>query len=138
MPTHDDADAGVSGRHEARERALALLYEAEQRDMAPGDLLADLPVPPDPFAEELVRGVAGAQAELDELLTTAATNWSLDRMAVLDRAILRIGAFELCHRPEVPVAVVIDEAVELAKAYSTDESPRFVNGVLARIADDTR
>src|SRR5690606_35807716 len=130
-------DAGAfGGRHEARERALALLYESEQKEQPADAVLAELPVPPDEFAEALVRGVAEHHEALDELIAAAATNWRLDRMAMLDRTILRIGAFELLHRPDVPVAVAIDEAVELAKAYGGDESPRFVNGVLARIADE--
>jgi N utilization substance protein B len=131
-----DASAGVAGRHEARERALALLYEAEQKDVDVLAVLDALPVPPDPFASALVRGVAEHQDDLDARLEAAATNWTLERMAMLDRAILRLGTFELCFLPDVPRAVAIDEAVELAKAYSTDESPRFVNGVLARIASD--
>jgi N utilization substance protein B len=128
--------AGAGGRHEARERALALLYEAEQKAMTPSALLAELPVAPDPFAEDLVRGVEATQDELDDLIAVAATNWRLDRMAVLDRAILRLGAYELAHRPDVPIAVALDEAVELAKVYSTDDSPKFVNGVLARVASE--
>jgi N utilization substance protein B len=132
------ADAGVGGRHEARERALALLYEAEQKGVAPSAVLAELPIPPDPYAEALVRGVEASADTLDDRLQAATTNWRLDRMAVLDRAILRLGAYELLERSDVPAAVAIDEAVELAKAYSTDDSPRFVNGVLARVADDAR
>ena len=77
-----------------------------------------------------------ADDAIDLVIQGAATNWRLDRMAMLDRSVLRLGTFELLHRPDVPVAVVIDEAVELAKAYGGDESPRFVNGILARIADD--
>lgn len=134
MSGRDPRAAGVSGRHEARERALALLYEAEQKDQSVAEVLDALPLPPDAFAEELVRGVAAHRDELDGLIVAHAHNWTLARMPVLDRAILRMGAFELRHRPDVPTAVAIDEAVELAKAYGTDDSPRFVNGVLAAIA----
>jgi transcription antitermination protein NusB len=123
-------------RHEARERALGLLYEAEQKGIEPEAVLAELPVAPDSFAEELVRGVAEHAAELDALIAATATNWRLERMAMLDRTVLRLGTYELLHRPDVPPAVAIDEAVELAKAYCGEESPRFVNGVLARIAED--
>src|SRR5262245_52891050 len=135
MPPADDAGA-YAGRHEARERALSLLYEAEQKGVPVEDVLAELPIAPDPFTEDLVRGVADHGAALDEVIAARATNWRLDRMAMLDRAVLRLGTYELLHRPDVPHAVAIDEAVELAKAYCGDESPRFVNGVLARIADD--
>src|SRR5829696_8863159 len=116
-------DAGPhAGRHEARERALSLLYEAEQKGVAPGDVLDELPVRPDPFAEELVRGVAEHAGALDEVIAATATNWRLDRMAMLDLALLRLGAYELLHRPDIPPAVAIDEAVELAKTYCGDES----------------
>jgi N utilization substance protein B len=131
-----DEPGHYAGRHEARERALALLYEAEQKGVPPAEVLDELPVPPDPFAEELVRGIADHAPELDALIAATATNWRLDRMAMLDRTVLRMGVYELLHRDDVPHAVAIDEAVELAKAYCGDDSPRFVNGVLAKIADD--
>ena len=121
-------------RHEARERALLLLYEAELKKIPAGDVLASLAVAPDPFVTELVRGVATHLAALDEMVAEAAVDWELDRMAVVDRNILRLAAFELLEHTQTPVAVVIDEAVELAKRYSTDQSGPFVNGVLATIA----
>jgi N utilization substance protein B len=126
----------LGGRRAARERALSLLYEAEQKDVPVSEVLAELPVPPDPYAEDLARGVERHADELDDAIATAAVNWRLDRMAMLDRALLRQAGYELLHRPDVPMAVVLDEAVELAKTYGGDESPRFVNGVLARIADE--
>lgn len=135
MSPADDTGA-FAGRREARERALALLYEAEQKGVPASDVLAELPVAPDPFAEELVRGVEERATDLDDVIGAAATNWRLDRMAMLDRALLRLGTYELLYRPDVPYAVAIDEAVELAKTYCGDDSPRFVNGVLAKIADD--
>jgi N utilization substance protein B len=125
-------------RREARERALSLLYEAETKGISPDEVLSELPVPPDPFVTELVEGVGGAQAEVDELISTHAIGWALDRMPVIDRSLLRMGAFELLHLPDVPTAVVISEAVELAGQYSTDESGRFINGVLAKIAGVAR
>ncbi len=134
----DPAATAPTPRHEARERALSLLYEAEQRALEVSDLLAALPVPPDAFATELAAGVGGHVAELDEILARHAHHWRLDRMALLDRTILRMAAYELAHHPDVPTAVVIDEAVELAKTYSTDESPRFVNGVLSAVAAELR
>ncbi|HVF76563.1 MAG TPA: transcription antitermination factor NusB [Acidimicrobiales bacterium] len=121
-------------RREARERALSLLYEAELKDQAPADLLAELAVDPDPFAVDLVSGVGEHQAELDEVIARYAIDWALDRMPVVDRNVLRLGVFELLHRPEIPVGAVISEAVELAKRYSTEDSGRFVNGVLAGVA----
>ena len=123
-------------RSEARERALSLLYEAEAKGMGAGAVVDGLPVAPDALAELLVRGVETEQGRIDELITRYAKGWTLARMAQVDRTVLRIATFELLARPEVPVAVVLDEAVELAKRFSTDDSGRFVNGVLAAIARD--
>jgi N utilization substance protein B len=87
------------------------------------------------YADACVRGVAEAGASLDAQIAAASQHWRLERMARVDRNVLRLGTWELAHRPDVPCAVVLDEAVELAKAYGTDESGAFVNGVLNRIAD---
>lgn len=87
------------------------------------------------YADEAVRGVAANLAGIDAQITSASTHWRLERMARVDRNLLRLGTWELAHRPDVPRAVVLDEAVELAKAFGTEESSAFVNGVLARIAD---
>ena len=125
-------------RHQARERALSLLYEAAIKQVEPEAVLAELPVAPDPFAIDLVRGVAGAQARIDQLVTEAAVGWQLERMPVIDRTVLRLATYELLARPDIPVAVAIDEAVELAKRYSTEQSGGFVNGVLATIARRVR
>lgn len=128
----------VGSRREARERALGLLYEAEAKGITPAEVLAELPVPPDPFAADLVAGVGAVQERLDELISRFAVDWTVERMPVIDRTVLRIATFELVERPEVPIAAVISEAVELAKTYSTEDSGRFVNGVLASIAAEVR
>ena len=126
-------------RTEARERALALLYEAEAKGATPADVLAALPAPPDPLAVLLVEGVATHRDRIDGLLATHAHGWTIDRMPATDRTVARIGIFELLERSDVPTAVVLDEAVELAKRYGgTDDSGRFVNGVLAAVARDVR
>ncbi len=130
-------DVGGS-RRQARERALSLLYEAESKDLAPGAVLATLPVEPAPYAAEVVNGVGEHLDELDKWITGYAKDWTIDRMPALDRALLRMGVFELLHRPDVPTGAVISEAVELAQRFSTDESSRFVNGMLARIAETVR
>lgn len=87
------------------------------------------------YAREIVDGVQDHRDEIDEQLETVAQGWALDRMPHIDRSLLRIATWELLHNAEVPTAVAIDEAVELAKAYSTEDSGRFINGVLARIAE---
>lgn len=125
-------------RREARERALSLLYEAEAKDVEPSDVLHDLPVPPDAFTADLVEGVGSRRQEIDDLLASHAIGWALDRMPAVDRALLRMATYELLARPDVPTAVVLSEAVELAGNYSTDESGRFVNGVLSAVAGEVR
>jgi N utilization substance protein B len=123
-----------STRREARERALSLLYEAESKQASPSAVLAELPVRPDPFVIEIVRGVEAEQTRIDGLIAGHAIGWTVERMPVVDRALLRMATFELMARPDVPTGVVISEAVELATQYSTEESGRFVNGMLATIA----
>jgi N utilization substance protein B len=125
-------------RREARERALSLLYEADAKQTAPSAVLADLPVAPDPFVADVVLGVERRADEIDTLITRFAIDWTIDRMPVIDRSLLRMATFELLEQGDVPTGVIISEAVALAKEYSTDESGRFVNGVLASIAADTR
>ena len=125
-------------RREARERALGLLYEADAKDVTPLEVLDVQAVPPDEFAGDIVRGVGAHQVEVDELIRRFAKGWTLERMPVIDRTLLRMATYELGHRPDVPTAAIISEAVELAKRYSTDDSGRFVNGMLGRIAEELR
>jgi N utilization substance protein B len=125
-------------RRQARERALSLLYEAESKDLPPAAVLAGLPVEPAPYAADVVSGVGEYLDELDKWITSYAKDWTIERMPALDRALLRMGVFELLHRPDVPTGAVISEAVELAQRFSTDESSRFVNGMLGRIAETVR
>jgi transcription antitermination protein NusB len=125
-------------RSDARERVLYLLYEARQKDLPVGEVLAAQVVAPDELTTMLVTGVAAHRDRLDAAIAERAEGWSLARMPLLDLDVLRLGAFELAERPDVPVAVVIDEAVELAKRFSTDNSGRFVNGVLSALAAQLR
>jgi transcription antitermination protein NusB len=128
----------MATRREARERALGLCYELETRGLSPDELLDGLAASPDAYAETLLRGVGEHQAEIDELLDTLSEHWALGRMPAIDRALLRIGSYELGWEPEIPTAVAIDEAVDLANEYSTKDSGRFVNALLARIAAEFR
>ncbi|MDQ1420330.1 MAG: transcription antitermination protein NusB, partial [Acidimicrobiaceae bacterium] len=134
----EPASAPYGSRREARERALSLLYEADAKAITPAALLDEIPVEPPPYVTSLVSGVGERLARIDELIARYAIDWTIDRMPVVDRMVVRIATFELIGRPDVPTGVVISEAVELAKRYSTDESGRFVNGVLASIAAETR
>ena len=129
---------GTGERRRSRERALELAYEAESKGLLPGDLLEELVVAPTDFAVQLVVGLTEYLGEIDRLVSEHSSGWAIDRMPVVDRCIIRIGTYELLVELDVPVAVVIDEAVELAKEYSTEDSGRFVNGVLAAIADIVR
>jgi transcription antitermination protein NusB len=128
----------MATRREARERALSFCYELEVRGADVASLLDDLPVQPDPYVATLVQGVAEHRDELDAILRKYSEHWALERMPLVDRAVLRIGCYELGWQPELPTGVVISEAVELAKQYSTKDSGRFVNGMLGRIAEDLR
>jgi N utilization substance protein B len=125
-------------RHQARERALTLLYEAELKGTTPAEVLDELPMAPDAYTIMLVRSVEARGSEIDAMVDGAAIDWDIERMAVVDRNVLRVAVAELMERPEVPTAVILNEAVELASAYSTDDSGRFVNGVLATLADRIR
>jgi N utilization substance protein B len=116
---------------DARDLAVAALYELDLRGST--EPPTDLP----PKAAALVAGVIEHRNELDEAIDTVSEHWRLERMPVVDRAILRLGVFELRHRPRTPAAVVVSEAVRLAKEYSTERSGAFVNGVLATLAEQT-
>lgn len=131
----------MAARTKARKRALELLFEAEQRGVNVGDLLdqrlaeptTQHPLPE--YAVELVRGVLGHWVQIEEILSTWSQGWALDRMAAVDRAALRIGVWEILWNDEVPDMVAVSEAVDLVQRMSTDESPNFVNGLLARVAE---
>jgi transcription antitermination protein NusB len=129
----------VAARSKARKRALDILFEAEQRGLPVLELLSErqslgeTPVPE--YAAELVRGVASHQPEIDNLISENAVDWTLERMPAVDRNVLRLGVYELLWADDVPDGVAISEAVLLAQDLSTDASPAFVNGLLARIKD---
>ncbi|WP_203138552.1 transcription antitermination factor NusB [Microbacterium sp. JZ31] len=133
----------MSARTKARKRALDILFSADVRgDELAVALAAEAKrAASEParqaswlYAREIVDGVIDAAAEIDEQITTHSRDWKIDRMPAVDRALLRIATWEILHNPDVPTAVAIDEAVELAKEFSTDDSGAFVHGVLARIA----
>lgn len=129
---------GVGSRREARERALELLYEAETKSVTTDELLSVLPIRPGQFTVELIEGVHHSGDEFDRLIAEYSHGWSLDRMPILDRIVLRLAIFELTQRPDIPTASIINEAVELAKRFSTADSGKFVNGVLSTVASHVR
>jgi len=130
--------AGNDARSDARERALHLLYEAHAKSESCSSIVESQVLAVDDLVLEIVQGVDGVTAFADEIITENAIGWTLARMPVIDLIVLRIAIFELKSRPEVPTAVILNEAVELAKTFSTDESGRFVNGILSTIAKKVR
>ena len=136
------ASKKLGARHKARRRAVDLLFEAEARDADPVDLAAervtlaitdDGVAPVNPYTVTVVRGVAENLDRLDSTISSYLQEWTLDRLPAVDRAILRIAVWELFHATDVPPVVAVDEAVELAKELSTDDSPGFINGVLGQV-----
>jgi len=125
-------------RHQQRERALSLLYEAELKGEGPLQVADALAVPPDPYVRTLLALAVATREEAERRIAAASVGWPLDRMAVIDRLVLRLAVAELLAADGPPVPVVIDEAVELAKVYSTEESGAFVNGILSTIAAEVR
>jgi N utilization substance protein B len=129
----------VSARGKARRRALDILFEAEQRSIPVDEALqgrrerTDIIVAD--YTVQILSGVQSRQAEIDEFISTYSQGWPLERMPSVDRMILRVGAWELLFNEEVPDAVAVSEAVELAKMLSTDDSPAFVNGLLGRLQE---
>jgi N utilization substance protein B len=136
--------AGKNTRRDARELALRMLYQLDIGHQPLEEVIdaalaqSHMDEKNQAFAQELVRGALSHKDVIDEKVTSLATDWALDRQAAVDRNILRLAAFELLYCPESPVAAVVNEAVELAKKYSTAESGRFVNGVLGALARQPR
>ena len=132
----------MSARGKARKRAVDVLYEADMRGLEPKHVFettvgrrADSGEPElNEYVETLILGIIENQARIDELLATYAQGWTLDRMPAVDRAVLRVGAYEVLYRDDIPDAVAIAEAVGLAQSLSTDDSATFVNGLLGRLA----
>jgi N utilization substance protein B len=131
----------VGARTKARKRAVDLLFEAESRQINAGDLAREraerpvTPAPLNPYTIQAVEGVVGHWNDINDALTTYSQGWTLDRMPDVDRAILRLGAWEILYSDDVPDEVAVSEAVVLATELSTDESPKFINGLLARIVE---
>jgi N utilization substance protein B len=130
----------AGARRSGREAALQMLFQMEASGASADETITlfwrSFEAEPEgkAYADELVRGVAASREEIDAAIGAASEHWRLDRMARLDRNLLRLAAFELMKRPDVPTPVILDEAVELAKAFGTAESSAFVNGVLAEVA----
>ena len=129
----------MAARTKARKRAVDVLFEADQRRRDPlvvlRDRLAQSDPPVNDYTVTLVEGVVAHRARLDELISTYSQGWSIERMPAVDRALLRLGIWEVLYNEDVPDAVAVSEAVELATSLSTDDSPAFVNGLLSRVIE---
>lgn len=125
-------------RSTARERAVHFLYEAESREIEVDKILAAQVLGVDDLVVSLAKGTESRRKETDELISEFSHTWTIQRMPAIDRNVLRLAIYELLERHDVPVAVVINEAVELAKRFSTEESGRYVNGVLSAISKRVR
>lgn len=126
-------------RRDARERAITLLYEAEIKSIGGAEVIDLLTIAPEPMVSELVVGVSDTSQVLDEQISAALDgSWSLSRLAILDRIVLRLGTYELMYRDQVPTGAAINEAVEMAKLFSGPEAGRFVNGVLSGVSRSVR
>jgi len=123
-------------RHLARERALELLYEATIKERPVATILEELPVSPDAYAIALVNAATLRRERAHQLISAYAIDWPLERIALIDRLVMELAVGELLMEDAPPRAVVLDEAVEIAKTYSGDNAPYFVNGVLTAIADE--
>jgi N utilization substance protein B len=123
-------------RHHARERALEIMYEASIKKRSVASVLNELPVRPDEYAVEVLISAEVHQDQANELISRYAIDWPLERIALVDRLVMTLAVGEMLMDDSPPRAVILDEAVELAKVYSTDGSPSFVNGVLSSIAED--
>lgn len=133
----------MGARRSGREAALQMLFQLEASNVSSAQAIElfwrtfeDADPEGRPYADAIVRGVADNLEAIDKRVTAASQNWRLERMSRVDRNLLRLGTWELMYKGDVPRAVILDEAVELAKSFGTDESSGFVNGVLDRIAND--
>jgi N utilization substance protein B len=130
----------MAARSKARKRALDIIFECEVRGLPLGATLDERVIAGEPPVNEytvtLIRGIVDHQARIDELISTYAQGWSLERMPAVDRNVLRLGVLEVLYVDDVPDAVAVSEAMNLVRELSTDESPAFVNGVLGNILRD--
>lgn len=138
MTTPRKTQVGDDNRSNARERAVHFLYEAESRSVQVDEVIKSQILVVDDLVTLLASGTEAKRQETDELISEFSHTWTIQRMPAMDRNILRLAIFELLDRPDVPIAVVINEAVELAKRFSTEESGKYVNGILSAIAKRVR
>lgn len=130
--------SALGGRREAREEALSFLYETELTGESIPATLESRDIPLEDYAVEMIEGIDAQRQELDDIIRRNLTGWRLERMAIVDRVIARMAAWELRSRRDVPTGAVLSEAVQLATQYCGEDSPRFLNGVLRSVANELR
>jgi N utilization substance protein B len=135
LRVHNIPFPASSTRRHARERALELLYEAEMKSLSVADVLDSQTIPPDAYTSEIIRGIEKNLTFIDEKISSVSKDWAFERLAVVDRQLLRIAAYEIYFVGDVPMAVAIDEAIELAKQFSTEDSPKYINGILGALGN---
>ena len=138
MSTSSKHKFGDDIRSTARERVLHFLYEAESRNINVAEVIQAQVLKVDDTVSQMANAVEALRSTTDEMITEFSHTWTIGRMPAIDRNVLRLAIYELIERPEVPIAVIINEAVELAKRFSTDESGKYVNGILSAIAKKVR
>jgi len=135
---NEEPDTNFGSRREARETALNILYAADNHDQTLTEYLQEQPVPPEEFVSDLIEGISIHLEKIDSIIGQFAEGWSTDRMPTIDKALLRMATYEVLYRPDVPIEAILSEAVALASEYSTEQSSRFINGVVASISEEIR
>jgi len=134
----EELDTDFGSRREARETVLNILYAADNHGQSLTDYLDEQPVEPKQFVSDLVKGISTHLERIDSMIDQFAEGWSTERMPIIDKALLRMATYEVLYRLDIPIEAILSEAVALASEYSTEQSSRFINGVVAGISEETR
>ncbi len=134
----EELDTDFGSRREARETILNILYAADNHGQSLTDYLDEQPVEPKQFVSDLVKGISTHLERIDSMIDQFAEGWSTERMPIIDKALLRMATYEVLYRLDIPIEAILSEAVALASEYSTEQSSRFINGVVASISEETR
>ncbi len=134
----EELDTDFGSRREARETVLNILYAADNHGQSLTDYLDEQPVEPKQFVSDLVKGISTHLERIDSMIDQFAEGWSTERMPIIDKALLRMATYEVLYRLDIPIEAILSEAVALASEYSTEQSSRFINGVVASISEETR
>ena len=134
----EELDTDFGSRREARETVLSILYAADNRGQSLTDYLEEQSIEPELFVSDLVKGISAHLERIDSKISQFAEGWSTERMPAIDKALLRMAVYEVLYRLDIPIEAILSEAVALASEYSTEQSSRFINGVVAGISEEAR